>query len=278
MSDDAPIVVADAADLPAHASVQPPLTAAHAEPPAPELPAEPDADSYVPVAALHAVRQENRGLKDSIAQANAQIQQLHGLQQQVADLSQRLAQSTPPPAPAPSVNDDEARAWAIQQQIYKTDGSGQPDLDAAKRSLQMVEARAREIAQQAVAPVYEQTARDRSQRHREQLSQLRDPAGRPIDPRAIDQVYGILPPEITSNPNAAIWVAMMAAGAERFSQPAQPQPAAMAPVYSERAGGRPSGPVVTDFEARALKATGRDLKQHAAALANFKPGEPNALE
>lgn len=283
MSDAAPVpvVVADPADQAAPPStIGPPLTAQTEQPPAPpaEIAPPPDEpDAYVPVAAVHAVRQENRALKEQLATSTQQFQ---GLQQQVAELSQRLAQlpqAPVPPAP-PAVSDDLARAWAIKHQIYKTDGSGQPDLDAARDAVGVIQREAREIAQQAIAPVLQATARDRAMRYKEQLSQLKDPAGRPIDPRAIEQVFNLLPPEVTADPNAAIWLAMMAAGAERFSQAPAIPPPELAPVYSERAGGRAQGPSVSDYEMRYLKSQGRDVKAHSDAVKQYKPGEPFPLE
>lgn len=255
----------------------------------------------VPLATLQAERGAKRAEKEAREKAEADAtdlrQKLGAIQHewnQVQPLIQQLKNGQIPPQLMPQpqappqqskgpLSDQEAIEYARDLDLFKSDGT--PDVDRAQRLASRQSALAEKQAQAQVAPLVQQTARERSNAFFQQYAAMKDKAGQPmVDPQILRDVWLWAPPELSSQPNVAqvlfnqaVAQSVMSGKYKGFA--VAPQAPPPPPVHSEGLGGGSGGKVEPSaFERRAMDAAGMNAKDWSEASGRFKPGERNSLE
>jgi hypothetical protein len=282
--------------LPAEPAATPPATEAAPPgetPPAPGPPPDPARAGIL--AELGRERHENKTLKQFRDQASPILQALQKHPDLLLEIQQReTGAARPAPAPArapaaapaaegPSVED--LTQLATDLVLYKADGSGQPDVDAARRiwqrNSQQVQQAVNAAIAQHVAPMQQTMQRSAAQQAREAIEQTAKAVG--ADGPELTQILdGFMQsdPSLLTNPQIGVSAIVMARGMKGMpntpgvgTTPAAPGvPAAgleaPAPVFTERPGARTPTPVVmAPIEQRAAKARGMTPEAWGAATA-----------
>lgn len=276
------------------APAETPQEAAQTPPPADEPEPDgtvvnPNGEKLVPLSALAAKRQEASSAKAALAEKEAkiaeleakaqQLEQIKGDWQRVQPLIQRFqsGQLQPPAPQAPQVN-EAAIKYAKDFDLYKTDGT--PDVDRAQRIMDFHAAQAREQAQQLVQPLYQQTAQQQSQTNFQAALGFKDKNGIQVDKTILQEVWNMMPPEMTANPQIAK-VLYKVAYADTI-QAMGLKPAVQAPpppLVTESLGGNTAPPRELTAIDRAMMSAGSiKAKDYESISANFKPGQTNSLE
>ena len=120
---------------------------------------------------------------------------------------------------------------------------GQPDLARARKLAAMMRGVGRQEAQGAVAPLSQNMAQGQAGTLKTQYAQVKDKAGRTVNSQILDQIWGIVPPELIAKDPAVAGILYYAArGYAAHHGLDEPVPPARAPILSEPAGGRPVTP------------------------------------
>jgi len=291
----------------------PPELALPAEPATPPVPETPAAEPPGPVdpekqgllATLGRERHENKTLKQFRDQAGPLLVALQKHPDLLAEIQaretgQRPTPSAPRPAPEPAstspFTDADIEQYARDMVLYKPDGSGLPDTDAARRILasneKQVQAALAAAIRQHVAPIQQTMQRSQGQSSKETISQFAKTIG--ADGPELDNLldnFLASDPTLLSNPQVAFLTTLVARGMKGLpveglmgngngQAPAVPVAArdpatgqfvpggAPAPVFTERPGARVAEPAkMSSIEQRTAKSRGITPEQWQTAIA-----------
>jgi hypothetical protein len=211
----------------------------------------------------------------------------------LAELQARETGQRPAPAPVsrpapvadpgPSVEDLEQ--FAKDLVLYKADGSGLPDVDAAKRiylrNAQQVQGAVEAAIARHVAPMQQTMQRSQAQQARDAIVQTAKTVGAD-GPELENMLDGFMAsdPSLLSNPQIGVAAIVMARGMKGMAPlpgaPVIPLPGVAAPngqpppapVFTERPGARTPTPVtLSPIEQRTAKARGMTPEAWGAATA-----------
>jgi len=257
----------------------------------------------VPAGALREAREHLKTVKAQAAQAQTEAQ---ALRQRAAEADEMasvikqweptiraiqerpdlIAQSRSAPKVDPvlaSIPDQDAAEYARDIQLY--DGEGKLDLVTAKRALarqmRVAQTAAEQAVNRVVKPMQAETAQTKSQNLMQTAAQVRDRAGRTVNPETLKQFFSVIPPEIAQDPKVASVLYFAAKGWEAHNGAEGPAPVPTpGPVLqTESPGGRaPSPRSLTDLDLRMAHDMGRKPNEYQAISARFKPGAMNVLE
>lgn len=198
-----------------------------------------------------------------------------------------LRQAPAAPAPAPVESRTEEAADAVEAaklfDFYKPDGT--PDAARGARHLALVRTTAQQIARQEVAPVQQQTARDKSAINFQRALQSKAPNGAIPNPQVLQALWQNSPPEDTANDQYASLLTLMALGADvAQGRAAVTLPTVAAPgrppLVTEAAGDPQGRPRVSlsDLERDIALSRGVSEQKWQDQTKDYKAGRPNTLE
>ena len=261
--------------------VPPPAVAEEAPPEAPVETAERDLDAdtleipdssqeggkakYVPAAALAGARKELKDLKAELHTAKEGSAKAAQLEQQMATLQQQIAQMQPyvqayqaavqqqPQAEPVAEDDTEAVDLARTLDLYKPDGT--PDVERARKTLALMDKRAKTLAEQSVAPIHQMTIQQRSQHNLQRALATTLPDGSKPDPDVLKALWGRVNAQVTADEETAKHLVIQALGVTAMQGGLKPKADAPRgtdgkfakadlpePLHTERAGGRDTAP------------------------------------
>lgn len=282
--------------------------------PAPVAPAEeyPEAVTdaagrkLVPVEALHQARQELKAakqltsqmeqLREAAARGEQVEQQMEVLRPLLARLKNRpdiVAAAMAPAAPGPIgpqspygqdpgeqiLAKHDAEDLARTLELYTAEGS--PDIQRARKIALFMRRTGGEEALRVTAPVQQTVASGQAHSLQAQYSQMRDKAGRTVNPQILQQMFSIVPASlIAEEPNVAGMLYYAAKGYIAHHGMEDPQPAGRPPLVTEPSGGRApaSMPTLTDLDRALSRAMQVTEKQYTESGSRYKPGAINVLE
>lgn len=243
---------------------------------------------YVPAAALAGVRRELKDAKAALQQAKEGSAKATQLEQTVAHLQQQVEQLTPyvqayqaaVAQPQTAVEDDsEARELAVTLDLYKPDGT--PDVDKAKKTLALMDKRARTHAEQSIAPLQQRSIAQQSH-YNLQRALNTDINGVKPDPAITRALWARLDPSVTANEEQAKHLVIQALGMTVM----QGKAAATAPTTTQRtATGQFAKAEDIPPPLHVEKAGGKDTPNDSplsaaekAYIADMKKSDPNYSE
>lgn len=233
------------------------------------------------LAEKHVRENELAPLQEKANKADALQQALNAAQPYVDLMKQHpeLLQTRPPTPPEQQIPDDEAAQYARDFQLYTADSK--LDVPTAKKIMARHRTEmhhvAREAAREAMEPVAELTAKDRSARNFQTYAQslVGEDGQLMADPQVVVDLWKTLPAELTQHEQVAE-IAMDAALGRSIRQKHKgrvPAPA-REPVFSETSGGRAGGGAVLTENAKKLGLTDADMK---AADKKFVQGGASSI-
>ena len=248
---------------------------------------------FVPLSAVAEAREKVRAAKAEAEAVKAEAAQLRekaakfdqvaGEWQAAQPLLQQLRNGTYQPAaplakPAGPLSPQDAIEYAKDLDLYKADGT--PDVDRAQRLAVRQQALAEQQAKTLVQPLYQHTAVQQSSANFERIAAYKDPSGIQVDRSILQQIWNMVPPELSSQQGVAS-ILYNQALAETVKQgkyktpTAPPAPA----VHTESIGGGGNAPrELSSFERNFAQAAGIKNKDFEAISSQYKPGERNVLE
>jgi hypothetical protein len=267
-----------------------PVQAPAAEPPAPEPAEEPAAaeveavevggQKYVPLAAVIAERKEKQALKERAGRADQLEQTVNEMRPYVEFLRQNQGlMQRQPAAPAPAQPDADPAVEQLARTLDLYTPEGKPDLTRAGAIRQMMSESARQAAADAVRPVRAQSDQERSA-YNYRMAMTSAPEGVDVDKGALTTFWQALPPDLTADPNVAMLVTLLAAGASSLKgKPAKVVPPANPPLQTEAAGGnQPARRALSGIERSVAKERGLTEEAYHKLASGFTPGRTNVLE
>ena len=271
--------------------VSQPIGAAPVEDPEPEGTVEIPTGKVVPLGALQAERGARKeadrkaaDLEQRLTLAEQKAQHLDRIKDewdQVQPLIQRVRQQAaapPPPQETPkALSDADAVEYAKDLDLYKTDGT--PDVDRAQRLASRQERISAKYAQQAMAPLQANEAQRNSSDMRQRVGQMKDPYGYQVDPAILDEVWRVVPAELSAQPNVAgvLHRVALAEAILKGKHPALKAGQAPSPVVATEGIGAPQR-VESDTPSRFASAAGISQAEFKKTASGYKPGASNVLE
>lgn len=246
----------------------------------------------VPVGELINYRKQAREAKRANELIQQQMQTLQTQLQEVRPYVDKLREpgvldrltkgthATPASTEQPA-DDQEAKDTAEDMGFYTTDG--QLDVARARRVLDRIESRNARRTQNDLAPLRQQTAVQAAQVMRQRVDTMRTKEGAPLASReSLDEVFGMVPPELQADPKTAFVMALAAAGMDLFTGRKGVVTAPPAgreysePIYTEAPGGRRAGAGISAELAALGKRVGLSDKELAGA-ANRQTGRGGSV-
>lgn len=285
MADDLNLEVDETPGPPAQAPAATPPPTPQADPDEAQAVEVPNAGKMVPLAALKAVREENKGLKAQTARLEQLEQYARDAQPYVDFIKQnpQLVQQRQQPQAPTADADPKLVKIAKSLDFYTTDGK--PDLERARNHQALIREEAQEIANQVVQPVAMNTYSQAAQRNWQTAVQEKLPNGAAIDTNLLTIAWqGVqrVNPAALADPNTIrfiinnVMAEQMRANPTMYQQPAAP---GRPPVVTENVGARPNASNRMNDTQRAIVAgRGIDDKKFGELTAGFNPGRMNVLE
>src|SRR3990167_7812082 len=149
------------------------------------------------IAALKPRAEEFDRVKATVSQALPLIEKMKNRPDLMAQLDQPVRQQETPK----SLSDAEAIEYAKDFDLYTPDGK--PDVDRAQRIAAKHDAQADRRAQAVLAPLQEQNAQQAAAAMRLKVGTIKDPSGQTVDPGILDEVWNVVPPEMSARPEVA---------------------------------------------------------------------------
>jgi hypothetical protein len=248
-----------------------------------------------PVSEVIKYRKQAKALQKQLTELQPQIEsarQVGQRLQEVQPILERLQNMTPqqrealasgrlpsPEGTSHAAEDIEAREVAEDYGLIAQDGS--LDISRARKIIDKNNQRIQRGVEQAVGPMRQSSAQQQATSIRQQALGVTDSNGVPLaTPESIHEAYAMLPAELAAQPNVAavaIGTAMLIDRMKGRTVRA-PQPDYGAPLYSEPAAGRRSGPSLT-AEDRAMAAkVGLSDKDLTAAVTALQGGRAVRME
>lgn len=222
----------------------------------------------VPLAELIKIRREAKATKAQLAQLQPQIEQAHRVAQQVeeirpyaelikanpqlVEMAQQATRQSAPQTIQPEADQDaidlaQDMGWYVAQ-------TGELDIARGQRWLAKLDARSTRRAQAEMEPIRQQTVQGQAAVMRQRVAAIRDKSGAPVaSDESLNQVFSMVPPELSANPQVAFVLTMAAAGFDKYSgrTPTAPQAPvqapANAPIYTESVGRRGPAAISEDL-------------------------------
>lgn len=277
VEDDEPV-----APAPAEPAAPAPVAAAPAEPEPEGGELEVGGQRMVPLAALHAERQQRQALSvraaeaDRLAAENAQLRP----KAEFFDANRQIFER-PVPAPVASPHlsaDPDAIEAARLMDFYQADGS--PDVERGAKWLALQDRRAAGRVAEAVAPMRQQTAQDQSAVNFQRALQVKDADGRTPSQESLRAVWSAMPPEYTADQRVAGILAATAMGLDRMAtKTGAAVPLPSVPLVTESIGGAPrTRAALTPLGEKLAKDRGKTQAQWSALGDNYRAGRPTVLE
>ena len=271
--------------------------------PAPDDDSEPDGTvageggrKYVPLDAVREARRSAKEAKQSLAQMQQELEaarqkaarfdELSGYVEQARPIIEAvrsrpdLLQSARQPAPKPAgpLSDADAEAYAKDLDLYKPDGT--PDVERAQRLAQRQQQLAEASARSALQPLEQREAAQKATYLKQRVASHKDKFGQTVDPQILDQIWNLVPPELSSQENVAALLHRVALAESLMQGKIQAGVQVPPAVATEGLGGpsRPEARGLSDPEERFRRAADIDSKSFASVASKFKPGAVNTLE
>ena len=251
----------------------------------------------VPVGELVAARKAARSVKQQLKDIGPQLQRAAAIEAQLNEVrpildaikaNPKLVEAVTRGTHATSAtveqpeHDQEAKDTAEDMGFYTTDG--QLDVARARRVLDRIETRNARRTQSDLAPLKQQTAVRAAQEMRGRVDSIRTKEGTSLASKeSLDEIFGMVPPELQADGKTAFVLALAAAGMDIYTgrKPAAAAPARSTydePIYTEPSGGR-RGAVSVSAELAALgKRVGLTEKDLGATVQRYVPGRSLELE
>lgn len=257
------------------------------EPAAPVVPADPDeaqavevdGGKMVPLAALKAVREENKTLKSDVDKLNTAWQAAAPTIQFLQQNPQFMQGPKAEPAPVAPAQDPELLDIARSLDFYQS--NGQPDLDRAAKHQAIITKQATRIAQQMIAPVANASHQSRAEANWALACQEILPNGQKIDPAILATVWRQMPVDQLSNPQVARVMVDQAGMMQMRGTKLPPAPPSNAnpPLHTESAGagGRPKV-ALSDLDRAVAASRGIPEDKMQKHMAGYVKGRPTELE
>lgn len=250
----------------------------------------------VPIGEMLRFRKESKQLKKQLADLQPQVERMAQVEQQIAEIRpyaefikqnpeilEHAANGTKPSRTAEQpVEDIEARDTAEDLGLYTADNK--LDIARARRILDRATSNAEKKLQKEIEPLRRQTVEGQAAAMKQRLYSLKAQDGvTPIATReSLDEMSKVLPADLLAQPNVAFFVALAAAGFDKFNGRA-PKAAQRAeepeydePLHTEAPGRRGSGlnPELQKLGQRmgVTEAQLKDINQ------KYVPGKALALE
>lgn len=219
----------------------------------------PRGERLIPAGLVSDWRKAAKTASKQLAELQPQVQRMAQVEQQIAEirpyaeyikqhpeLIEQAASGTAPSRTTPQPEDDiEARDTAEDLGLYTADNK--LDIARARRILDRATANAEKKLEKQLEPMRRQNAEGQAAQMRERLYGLKAKDGvTPIATReSLDEMAKVLPPDLLAQPNVAFFVALAAAGFDKFNG-RTPQAAARAaedegyndPLHTEAPGRR----------------------------------------
>lgn len=224
-------------------------------------------------AALQTELDSVKGKADLWDRAKAQVEQALPLIEKMKGRPDLMAQlDRPAPTTLQTLTDTEAIEYAKDFDLYKTDGT--PDVDRAQRIAARHDAMADRRAEAKIAPFRQNDHQRASADLKAKLLVYKDASGTTLDPQALEQVWGIVPPELSARPEVAEVLYLMAKGIASSKPEKARGPGPV--LQTESIGG--GGKVESDKPSRFATAAGISQAEFKKTASAFKPGAVNVLE
>ena len=183
------------------------------------------------------------------------------------------------PSELAGITDEEAERFARNYELFNATGV---DTHRAKRIIaeqrKEIAKVAREAAQEAIRPLAETTAVDKSRSHFMWAAQQRDQSGQPlVDPQILAQEWSKLPPKLTATQGVAEFVLNSAIGIMQRTGKKPPAAPSYEPVFSEASGGQRSPYQISQMEQKMAKSQGISEKDWTTRAKDYNPGQVNVL-
>lgn len=209
-------------------------------------------------------RAETKVLRERLTASEAELRTAAPL----VDVAKALLDARQPAAAMPAVDDTEAAALATSLQLYTDDG--RPDVQRGAALLEVITKRAEAQAQATVRPVHQQALEHQAAVMFERAQATKDPSGAAPDPEVLRQVFSRVDPSVSSTPQGAQWLWVVAMGLSQLKQKSGTPHASASPLFSERAGGQAAGSVaLTDRDRRVAQDLGMSASEFSAAAASM---------
>lgn len=245
---------------------------------------------YVPLDVLKSVRQEMKALKQRV-QTTDQLQAvlseyepyMQFLREHPQVLEQRATASVAT-ADKPSPTADPELVELARSLDYFT-AKGEPDIERAAKHAEIIERRARQVAEKMMAPLAQTSAQERSAANYTRALTTRAPDGRSPRPETLTWMWRNLPAAYTADPAVSQILPALALGLDLLggqqSLPPAPAPPGSPPLVTEPSRGVPratSGSPLSEIEQRVIGRGTINEQRYRELTANYKQGRPTILE
>jgi hypothetical protein len=231
---------------------------------------------------LEALLAERAKAKNDREQLEGQLQQVQGYLQQLAPHLAYLQAhpnllSEPPPPSVAEEPDPELAEFARTLDLYTADAK--PDVKRAEKMLRVVGKRLEPVVQQAIAPVAQVAATQKSEANFQRALAVRDPAGRAPNPETLKQMWQAMPPAYTADERIAAVVAYAAMGYDRVHGAPPAIAPSTEPVVTEAVGSPPSPRApLSEFERRIAAGRNLDETKWGQLTTGYTRGKPSVVE
>ena len=255
----------------------------------------PGGEKMVPLSALISARQEIKQLKPlakKATESEAELNQLRPYAEFVKANQQLLQPQIQPPVQQSTEPDPELVDFARTIELYDP-ATGQPDTKRASKILERTNKQAAVIAQQAIAPLQDQSNESRAVTNLNTVLASKDAHGQPITSETVTAVMGQLAQGLMrqghQNPRAEMLrlladpqVAELIIDKSYRLQSANGRPAQLVPkpgpaLEVETAGGS-ERVNLSEHSKRLMRDAGISEKDAVESAKRYKPGRSNVLE
>lgn len=249
----------------------------------------------VPLAAVREARRIAKESKASLATLQAELEaarqkaakfdELHTYVDQARPIIEavrsrpdlvKAAKEPPPAAKAGPLSEADAVEFAKDLDLYKSDGT--PDVDRAQRLAARQAALSEQSARTLMQPLHEREMAHASQQMKARVAAFKDKNGQSVDPKVLEEIWSIVPPELSSKQEVAAILHRVAV-AEMVMRGQYQGGGPPPPVMTEGLGASaPAGRTLTDIDEKFRRAADIDRNSFAATAGKYRPGAVNALE
>ncbi len=245
---------------------------------------------YVRLEAVREARGKTKAARDEAKAARGEVERLSTVRQQLSealpyiealksrpDLLAKLSQ--PPQVEALPDSKDDPDLMELARGVGLYNAQAQPDLEAAKRVRAFIRKEAQAIANEAVKPLEEMSANERSVVNYQRALNIKDPTtGRTPSPETLGFMWKNMPASYSSDPRVAAIMAYAALGYDVSHATVQPKPPDKPPLETEGSGSRTVARGLSEFEGKVAAERGKTEAQWKELTKGHQPGRPFVLE
>lgn len=235
-------------------------------------------------AKFRAAREEAKAARGEVERLSTVRQQLNEALPYIEalkarpDLLARLSQPAQAEEPKPEAKDD-PDLTELARGVGLYDAQAQPDLEAAKRVRAFIRKEAQAIANEAVKPLEEMSAHERSAVNYQRALNIKDPTtGRTPSAETLGFMWKNMPASYSSDPRVAAIMAYAALGYDVSHATVQPKPPDKPPLETEGSGSRTVARGLSEFESKVASDRGKTEAQWKELTKGHQPGRPFVLE